>query len=170
MSDAPEQSLPPARWRYIDGYVLLFTAANTPIPDDLWEQVLQAIDEDGLKGVLSATGGDGFAKISKKQWRLSASITRQRGYPVAAVTQHRITLAMTRAANWLGGNNVAFKWVHLDDALEHLRVPPERRFVFREQLQELRAGIPPLGGRKDWPDGWGPHGPLMTSEPVAHNG
>ncbi|MFV8749047.1 hypothetical protein ACNOYE_00690 [Nannocystaceae bacterium ST9] len=162
MGELPDQALPPARWRYVDDYMILFTEPNVPIPDELWDQVLLAIDGEGLRGVLSATGGDGFAKISKKQWRMSASITRQRGYPVAAVTQHRITLAMTRAANWLGGNNVAFKWVHLDDALEHLKVEPERRFAFREVLQELRAGIPPLSGKEDWPKGWGPDGPIRA--------
>lgn len=161
MGEVPEQLLPPARWRHVDEYMILFTEPNVPIPDDLWEQVLLAIDGEGVRGVLSATGGDGFAKISKRQWRMAASITRQRGYPVAAVTQHRITLAMTRATNWLGGNSVAFKWVHLDDALEHLKVPPDRRFAVREALQQLRAGITPLGGPDDWPRGWGPNGAIQ---------
>lgn len=162
MGEVPDQLLPPARWRFVDSFVILFTEPNVPIPDDLWDQVLLAIDGEGIRGVLSATGGDGFAKISKRQWRMAASITRQRGYPVAAVTQHRITLAMTRAANWLGGNNFAFKWVHLDDALEHLKVPPERRHAFREVLQELRAGILPCGGNENFPKGWGPEGPSST--------
>jgi len=154
MGDLPDLTLPPARWRYVDDHMVLFTEPNVAIPDDLWDQVLLAIDVEGLRGVLSATGGDGFAKITKKQWRMAASITRQRGYAVAAVTQHRITLAMTRAANWLGGNTVAFKWVHLDDALEHLAMPHQLRQRASAALQELRDGIPPLAGTRDWPEGW----------------
>lgn len=154
MSDSSSTRLPPARWRLVEDWLILFTEANAPITDDLWEQVLIVIDGERLRGVLSATGGDGFAKITKKQWRMAASIIRQRAYPVATVTEHAITLAMTRAASWLGSNTLGFKWRHLDDALEHLAMPHQLRQRASAALQELRDGIPPLAGTRDWPEGW----------------
>lgn len=156
MSGSSSQRLPPARWRLVDDWLILFTEANTVIPDDLWDQVLGAIDGENLRGVLSATGGDGFAKITKKQWRMSASIIRQRAYPVSAVTEHSITLAMTRAASWLGSNTLGFKWRHLDDALAHLGIPEVKRSTASLALHQLRDGVPPLAGSAEWPVGWGP--------------
>lgn len=153
MSDGSPKRLPPARWRIFDGRMILFTEPNTNISDVLWGQVLVAIDQD-LQGVLSATGGDGYAKITKKQWRLAASIIRNRGYPVATLTEHSITLAMTRAASWLGSNTVGYKWRDLDDALTHLGIAVGRRPLASQHLLELRDGVPPLAGDRDWPSDW----------------
>jgi hypothetical protein len=163
MLGSSSQRLPPARWRLVDDWLILFTEANTPIPDELWDQVLQAIDGEHLRGVLSATGGDGFAKITKKQWRLSASIIRQRAYPVSAVTEHSITLAMTRAASWLGSNTLGFKWRNLDEALAHIGVPEPQRSHASSVLHELREGIPPLAGPLEWPVGFGPDADVGAS-------
>ncbi|MFV8755689.1 hypothetical protein ACNOYE_34490 [Nannocystaceae bacterium ST9] len=151
MNDGNPKRLPPARWRHVDDCLILFTEPNTAISDGLWGQVLVAIDDGRVNRVLSATGGDGYAKITKKQWRLAAAIIRQRAYPVATVTEHSITLAMTRAANWLGANTVGFKWRDLDDALAHLGVPVTRRAFASTALLELREGIPPLAGADAWP-------------------
>ncbi len=147
--------LPPARWRYVDDCLILFTEANTSISDALWGEVLLALEIETVHKVLSATGGDGFAKITKKQWRLAASIIRQRGYPVATVTEHTITLAMTRAANWLGSNTIGFKWRDLDQALEHLDIAVGHQSAAKAALLQLREGVPPLAGLDAWPKSHG---------------
>lgn len=147
-------SLPPARWRVVGPWLVLYTA-NVPISDALWDQVLSVIDTDVHRGVLSLTGGDGLVRITKPQWRKSAAIIGKRGYPVAAITDHTLTLELTRAAGWLGSNARGFKWRDLEAGFDFLGVPAADRAQLVHAIDELREGVLPLAGALDWPRGFG---------------
>lgn len=155
MSIEASARTPPARWRSVGSYLVLYTVANVAIPDALWDQVLSVIDSDAHLGVLSLTGGDGLVKITKPQWRKSATVIGRRGYPVAAITDHTVTLELTRAAGWLGSNARGFRWRELEAGLDFLAVPAEERGAMREAIEQLREGVLPLAGALDWPRGFG---------------
>jgi hypothetical protein len=155
MSSVETARTPPARWRSVGSFLVLYTVANVAIPDALWDQVLSVIDSDVHRGVLSLTGGDGLVKITRPQWRKSAAIIGRRGYPVAAITDHTVTLELTRAASWLGSNARGFRWRELEAGFEFLGVPTSERPAMREAIEQLREGVLPLAGALDWPRGFG---------------
>lgn len=114
-----------------------------PVPEELWDKCLASRNSPEVSGCLSIIGGDGFAQISRRHWRLSATITIQRRFPFAMISSHRNTLAMVRAAGWSGANIRAFKWVELDLALAFLGVAPDRHAAVRELAEQLRDASDP---------------------------
>src|SRR5690606_13751641 len=82
---------PPTRWRRFGKHHLMFTEADTPVPEQIWGPVMVALDDVELKGCLSIVGGDGFARLTKPQWEVASSIIKARGFPVAVITSHRVT-------------------------------------------------------------------------------
>lgn len=134
---------PPIRWRRVDAYQVCFSEAQTPIPSPLWDSLMQARNAPELAGCLSIMGGDGFPQITRDQWFVSVSIMLQRGYPVAILSSHRITLAMVRSAAWNGANIRAFKGAELDEALAFMGVPAPHWPQLREVARQLREGVPP---------------------------
>ena len=139
----PDKLAPPIRWRRVDAFQVLFSEARDPVPDHLWDSLMQARKAPDLEGCLSIMGGAGFPKISRQQWFSSASIMLERGYPVAIISAHRITLAMVRSAAWNGAKIQAFKQAELDGALAFIGVPPVRWPHVREVARQLREGVPP---------------------------
>src|SRR5690554_4226605 len=55
---------PPTRWRRFGKHHLMFTEADTPVPEQIWGPVMVALDDVELKGCLSIVGGDGFARLT----------------------------------------------------------------------------------------------------------
>lgn len=133
-------TLAPLRWRSIDGLHVSFVEAEVPISEELWDMCMACRRLPGVSGCLSIIGGDGFAEISRRQWRVSAAVAIQRRFPFAMISSHRITLAMVQAAGWSGANIRAFKWAELDLALAFLGVAPERYAAVRELAEQLRQG------------------------------
>jgi hypothetical protein len=140
----PDQLAPPIRWRRVDAFQVAFSEAQIQIPEPLWDAFMQDRDAPGLAGCLSIMGGDGFPLISRHQWFVSASIMLQRGYPVAVLSAHRITLAMVRSAAWNGAKIQAFKGAELDAALAFIGAPCSRWPQLREVARQLREGSPPF--------------------------
>jgi hypothetical protein len=129
----------PVRWQLIDGLHVCFTEAEVPVSEELWDLCMASRRSPEITGCLSIIGGDGFAQISRRQWRVSASLAVQCRFPFAMISSHRITLAMVRAASWNGANIRAFKWAELDDALSFLGVAPERSQAVRDVAEMLRS-------------------------------
>jgi hypothetical protein len=146
----------------IDGLHVSFIEAETPISEELWDLCMASRRSPEVSGVLSIIGGDGFARISRRQWRISATITIQRHFPFAMISSHRITLAMVRAAEWSGANIRAFKWAELDLALAFLGVPPERSAAVRELAEQLRNSSGPRPPST--------HGPALGERPAQGRG
>jgi hypothetical protein len=128
----------PLRWQLIDGLHVCFTEAEVPVSEELWDLCMASRCSPEVTGCLSIIGGDGFPQISRRQWRVSASLAIQRRFPFAMISSHRITLAMVRAASWNGANIQAYKWAELDLALAFLNVAPERSDAVREIAESLR--------------------------------
>jgi hypothetical protein len=135
--------LAPLRWRLIDGLHVSFVDAEVPVSEELWDMCMASRNSPEVSGCLSIIGGDGFAQISRQQWRASATITIRRRFPFAMISSHRITLAMVRAAEWSGANIRAFKWAELDDAFAFLGVAPDRYAAVRELAEQLRHASDP---------------------------
>jgi hypothetical protein len=135
--------LAPLRWRLIDGLHVSFVEAEVPISEELWDMCMASRNSPEVRGCLSIIGGDGFAQISRRQWRVSATITIRRHFPFAMISSHRITLAMVRAAEWSGANIRAFKWAELDHALAFLGVAPHCHAAVRELAEQLRQASDP---------------------------
>lgn len=131
-------ALAPLRWRTIDGLHVSFVEAEVPIAEELWDMCMESRKSPEVSSCLSIVGGDGFAQISRRQWRVSATLTIQRQFPFAMISSHRITLAMVCAAAWSGANIRTFKWAELDLALAFLGVAPERHAAVRELAEQLR--------------------------------
>jgi hypothetical protein len=124
----------------IDGLHVSFMEAEVPVSDELWDSCMTSRTSLEVRGCLSIVGGDGFAQISARQWKVMAALTIQRRFPFAMISSHRITLAMVRAAEWSGANMRAFRWADLDLALSFLGVAPERAGAVRELAERLRNG------------------------------
>lgn len=137
---AETRDLPPTRWRRFGDHHLMFTEADTPVPEQVWDPVMVALDDAELKGCLSIVGGDGLARLTKPQWEVSSSIINERGFPVAVITSHRVTRSMVKAASWIGGNIRAYCWAELDAALAFIGVPALQRDACRIVAEQLRAG------------------------------
>jgi hypothetical protein len=135
----PSNTLEPLRWRVIDGLHVSFCEAEVPVSEELWDLCMESRKPAEVSGCLSIVGGDGFAQISRRQWRVSAALAIQRRFPFAMISSHRITLAMVQAAGWNGANIRALKWAELEDALAFLGVAPERYDAVRELAEQLRA-------------------------------
>jgi hypothetical protein len=135
---APSNTREPLRWGSIDGIHVCFCEAEVLISEELWDMCMESRASPEVTGCLSIIGGDGFAQISHRQWRVSASLLIQRRFPFAMISSHRFTLAMVQAAGWNGANIKAFKWVELDDALAFLGVAADRYDVVRKLADQLR--------------------------------
>lgn len=138
----PPNTRAPLRWRSIDGLHVSFVEAEVPISEALWDMCMDSRNSPEVSGCLSIIGGDGFAEISHRQWRVSAALAIQRCFPFAMMSSHRITLAMVQAAGWSGANIRAFKWAELEHALAFLGVAPERYDAVRELAEQLRQPEP----------------------------
>jgi hypothetical protein len=139
----PSNTLAPLRWQVIDGLHVTFAEAEVPVPEDLWDLCMASRKSPGVSACLSIIGGDGFTRISRRQWKVSATLIIQRRFPFAMISSHRFTLAMVRAAEWNGANIRAFKWAELDLAFRFLGVPQERWAAVRELAEQLRNGGDP---------------------------
>jgi hypothetical protein len=130
----------PIRWRCVDGIHVMYAEAEVSVSEELWDACMRDRNGPEIRGCLSIIGGDGVTQISRRQWLVSASIMIQRGFPVAMLSSHRITLAMVRSAAWSGANIQAFKWAELDAALEFIGVLPSGRPTLQRVAEELRKG------------------------------
>jgi hypothetical protein len=136
-------TLAPLRWRLLDGIHVSFVEAEVPVSEELWDMCMASRNSSEVSACLSIIGGDGFAQISRRQWRVSATIVMQRRFPFAMISSHRITLAMVQAARWNGANIRAFKWIELENAFAFLGVTPERYAAVRELAEQLRHASDP---------------------------
>lgn len=138
-----ESTVPPTRWRRVGDFHLMCTDAGVPVPNELWDEVLAALDDPTLKGCISMVGDDGAPKLDKQQWTRSNTVIRKHGFKTLVMTDHRSTLAMVTASSWLGLEVQARPWAELEQGMAFLEVPIELREAFREAANQLRDRVPP---------------------------
>lgn len=124
-------------WEVFPQAKLLVSYSNPgPIPDDVWNGFVAAIQTNDIASTLNLTNG--ALTINSVQRKKSADAVVKKKCYIVVVTDDRLTRGIATAVSWLGANLKAFAWDHIDEAITSLKLDKETDRRVREQAMAFR--------------------------------
>ncbi len=124
------------RWTQSGRALITFVQEDVAIADELWDRWIAVFSKPEIERLFVCTWG--AIQPTHQQWRRANKAMRDRGYPVTCVTENRHTMALIKAASWVGTKAQAFAWNQLHDACEYAGVTKEDRVEIKAKIVALR--------------------------------
>jgi hypothetical protein len=127
------------RWTQAGGVLISFIQEDVAIADELWDRWIAALSQPEVERLF--VGCWGAIQPSHQQWRRATKAMRERGFQVAFLTESRHTMALVKAASWVGTKAQAFAWNQLHDACEYAGVERDDRVEIKAKIVALRDAL-----------------------------
>jgi hypothetical protein len=124
------------RWTQAGGVLIGFIQEDVAIADELWDRWLAALSLPAVHHAF--VGCWGAIQPTHQQWRRATKVMRERGFNVAFVTESRHTMALVKAASWVGAKAQAFGWNQLHEACDYAGVSKDDRVEVKAKIIALR--------------------------------
>lgn len=124
------------RWFEVGSCLVTYMEADVGFDDRVWDDWMEAMDRPSVNALI--IGSWGPTQPSHQQWRRATRMMRERGLPVAVVTDARHNFALAKAASWLGTNVEAFRWAQLGHALDHVGFDESGKVMAHARIVALR--------------------------------
>jgi hypothetical protein len=124
------------RWTQSGGVLISFIQEDVAIADELWDRWIAAFTQAEVQQLFVLCWG--AIQPTHQQWRRVTKAMRERGFTVAFVTESRHTMALVKAASWVGTKAQAFAWNQLHDACEYADVAKDDRVEVKARIVALR--------------------------------
>jgi hypothetical protein len=136
---------PTMRWKQVDRWVVV-VHGDAPPSDEDWDGYVDFLREAivGRRGLVITDG----AGPNGRQREQLVALPQVTAAPFAVVTPSAVARGIVTALGWLGQSIKAFSPARIDDALQHLEVPPELRPWMLKQIASLRTELG-SGARSD---------------------
>lgn len=125
---------PVIRWAIVD-HVLIVLSGTGSVPDDQWQGMHAAMNEEAVRVYLGVSVGS--VHLTRAQRQEGAETVKRRKLLAVVVTDERLVRGVVTAVRWLGADVNAFPLDELDQALEFVNLGPEASAV----IDELGVGI-----------------------------
>jgi hypothetical protein len=124
------------RWTQSGSALITFIQEDVAIADELWDRWIAVFSKPGIERLFVCAWG--AIQPTHQQWRRANKAMRDRGYAVTCVTENRHTMALIKAASWVGTKAQAFAWNQLHDACEYAGVSKDERVEIKAKVVALR--------------------------------
>jgi hypothetical protein len=124
------------RWTQAGSALICCIQEDVTIADELWDRWIAAFTRPEVRHLF--VGCWGAIQPSHQQWRRATKAMRERGFAVTCLTESRHTMALVKAASWVGTKAQAFSWNQLQDACEFAGVDKDERVEVKAKIVALR--------------------------------
>lgn len=124
------------RWTQAGTVLISYIQEDVAIADELWDRWIAAFSQPGVQQLI--IGCWGAVQPTHQQWRRANKAMRERGFAVTCITESRHTMALIKAASWVGTKAQAFAWNQMQDACEFAGVAKEERVEIKARVVALR--------------------------------
>ncbi len=124
------------RWFSVGGTLITYLREDVAFDDALWDRWLARLEDPVIARLILACWG--AVQPTHQQWRRANKIMRARDLAIACVTESRHSLALVKAASWVGTRIQGFAWNQLSDACDFAGVPADQRIEIKTKLPALR--------------------------------
>lgn len=124
------------RWTQAGTVLISYIHEDVAIADELWDRWIAAFSQPTVQQLL--LGSWGAIQPTHQQWRRANKAMRERGLAVTCITESRHTMALVKAASWVGTRAQAFAWNQMHDACDFAGVVKEERVEVKAKIVALR--------------------------------
>ena len=124
------------QWTQANNTLISYIQEDVAITDELWDRWIAAFSRPDIKHLF--VGCWGAIQPTHQQWRRANKAMRECGFAVVCLTESRHTMALIKAASWVGTKAQAFAWNQLHDACEFGEIAKEERVEVKAKIVALR--------------------------------